>query len=182
MQRIANGTQVASMPTPAAPVGTPGYGTSGDPGAGLLGSIFGADDFNRHQEELMSWLAAAGITPDGNNNAQVLEAAHKIFGGGGTMGGNGWQYLPDGMLLQWGSGATVTGGVAVTFPISFGASPPIVLLSESGAGSWVPASNWTIYGRNSVAAGSMFVNSVTWNGTGFVNGNGNFNWLALGVA
>lgn len=82
MQRIANGTQVASLPTRAAPVGTPGYGTNGDPGAGQLGSIFGADEFNPIQEELMSFLTAAGITPDADNYGQVLEAVQTLVGGG----------------------------------------------------------------------------------------------------
>jgi hypothetical protein len=129
MYRLANGTQVPSLPAAPAPVGTPGYGTSGNPGAGLLGSIFGAAEFNTLQEELMSFLAAAGITPDRNNHAQVLAACTALFGGGGTLAANGWQRLPGGLILQWGSFGGTTGalvdGVAehatilVTFPVAF---------------------------------------------------------------
>jgi hypothetical protein len=79
MYRLANGTQVPALPAVPAPVGTPGYGTNGDPGAGLLGSIFGAAEFNVLQEELMSFLLAAGITPDQGNYGQVLAACLTLF-------------------------------------------------------------------------------------------------------
>ncbi|MBU8545800.1 MULTISPECIES: gp53-like domain-containing protein [Roseomonadaceae] len=79
MYRLANGTQVPALPAAPAPVGTPGYGTNGDPGAGLLGSIFGAAEFNVIQEELMSFLLAAGITPDQENYGQVLAACLTLF-------------------------------------------------------------------------------------------------------
>ena len=184
MQRIANGTQVASLPTPAAPVGAPGYGTNGDPGAGLLGSIFGADEFNRLQEELMAFLTAASIAPDGANNGQVLAAARLLFGGGGVLGATGWQYLPDRLLIQWGSGSTSSGGVAITFPVSFGNNSYSVILSEAASNSW-GGSDVTVYGRQAVGAlpGSMFVNSRTWNGTTFVpSTSAFFNWFALGDA
>jgi hypothetical protein len=82
MDRIANGTQVASLPTPATAVGTPGYGTNGDPGAGLLGSIFGADEFNPLQEELMAFLTAAGVAPSRTVHNKVLAAATILFGPG----------------------------------------------------------------------------------------------------
>ncbi|WP_439598004.1 hypothetical protein [Falsiroseomonas sp.] len=85
MYRLANGTQVPSLPAAPAPVGTPGFGTSGNPGAGLLGSIFGAPEFNTLQEELMSFLLAAGIAPDRDNFAQVLEACRILFGGRGAL-------------------------------------------------------------------------------------------------
>jgi hypothetical protein len=84
MYRLANGTQVASLPAAPAPVGTPGYGTDGNPGAGQLASIFGAAEYNRLQEELMAFLTAAGIAPDKDDNGQVLQAVRRLFGGGLT--------------------------------------------------------------------------------------------------
>ena len=129
MDRLANGTQVPALPTMPAPVGTPGYGTNGNPGLGQLGSIFGAAEFNPIQEELMSFILAAGITPDRNNFAQVLAACTALFGGGGTLSANGWQRLAGGLILQWGSFSGTTGSlvdgvaenpaIAVTFPIAF---------------------------------------------------------------
>lgn len=132
MQRIANGTQVASLPIPAAPIGTPGYGTSGDPGAGLLGSVFGADDFNRHQEELMAFLTAAGVTPDGGNNSQVLASARKLFGEMLIAGGTGAMRLPGGALLQWGNFLTSSAAdVWVAFPLSFVSAPWTLVVSHN---------------------------------------------------
>ena len=46
MRRLANGTQVAALPAPAAAIGTPGYATRGDPGAGLQASIIDPDQHN----------------------------------------------------------------------------------------------------------------------------------------
>lgn len=34
MHRLSNGKQIASLPTPAAVYGTPGYATTGNPGTG----------------------------------------------------------------------------------------------------------------------------------------------------
>lgn len=79
MQRLSNGTQVAAMPAPLAVSGTPGFATRGDPAAGLLASIFDADQYNRLQEELMAFLVAAGTLPNSANNAQVLAAVTALF-------------------------------------------------------------------------------------------------------
>lgn len=78
MYRLSNGSQVASLPTPAADVGTPGYATNGIVGS-QLGSVIDADQFNIHQEELMAILAAASISADKTNNAQVLAAINSII-------------------------------------------------------------------------------------------------------
>jgi hypothetical protein len=84
MQRIQNGTQVSVMPPLPAAIGTPGYGTNGDPAAGLESSIFGANEFNPIQEELIGIILAGGLTPDRSNNAQVLAALRALFTSGGV--------------------------------------------------------------------------------------------------
>lgn len=78
MYRLANGTQVAALPAPAADSGTPGYATWGVVG-GQDPSIIDPDMFNIHQEELISIVTAGGITPDKTNNAQVLAALRVLF-------------------------------------------------------------------------------------------------------
>ncbi|EFG83723.1 hypothetical protein [Novacetimonas hansenii] len=78
MYRLANGTQVATLPAPAADSGTPGYATWGVVG-GQDPSIIDPDMFNIHQEELISIVTAGGITPDKTNNAQVLAALRVLF-------------------------------------------------------------------------------------------------------
>jgi hypothetical protein len=78
MHRLSNGTQVTSLPTPAAVSGTPGYATAGSPGV-TPASVIDPDAFNTHQEELIAVIAAAGITLDKTNNAQLLAALNARF-------------------------------------------------------------------------------------------------------
>lgn len=37
----------------------------------------------------------------------------------GSIGANGYQKLPNGLIIQWGSASANTTGVGVTFPIAF---------------------------------------------------------------
>lgn len=94
MYRLANGTQVAALPTPAADTGTPGFATNGVVG-GQAPSIIDADAFNNQQEELIALLTAAGIAPDKTNNAQVLAALRSMFV---TLGGGKYQVAGKVML------------------------------------------------------------------------------------
>ncbi|WP_419900680.1 gp53-like domain-containing protein [Roseomonas sp. USHLN139] len=43
-----------------------------------------------------------------------------VYGFGSSQGGSGWQRLPSGLLIQWGTGTgSAAGGVSVTFPMAF---------------------------------------------------------------
>jgi hypothetical protein len=74
MHRISNGSQVTSLPTPAAVTGTPGFATPGNPGASLAATTIDPDAFNAQQEEIIGVVIAAGLTPSKTNNAQLLQA------------------------------------------------------------------------------------------------------------
>lgn len=78
MHRIDNTTAVAQLPAPA-PVGTPGYFTGGDLVGGVAPTIVDADWLNAIQEELISILAAGGITPNKTQKNQVLQALQAMF-------------------------------------------------------------------------------------------------------
>jgi hypothetical protein len=109
MQRIANGTQVSAKPALAAAIGTPGYGTNGDPAAGQESSIFGADEFNPIQEELLSIILAAGLTPNRNDWSQVLAALRAMFAPRSTyFAASGTYTVPAGVtrirVRLWGAG------------------------------------------------------------------------------
>jgi hypothetical protein len=86
MRRLANGTQVNSLPPAAAAIGTPGYGTDGNPAAGQQSSTFDAAAFNIIQEELVAPIVSAGIPLDssGTNNEQLLAALRLLFTSGGV--------------------------------------------------------------------------------------------------
>jgi hypothetical protein len=64
-------TAVGTLPTPAAP-GTPGFFSNGNPALGIPSTIVDQDWANRMQEEVMSVLTSAGITPVKSNYSQLL--------------------------------------------------------------------------------------------------------------
>lgn len=78
MFRIDNASAAVSLPTPAA-AGTPGYFTKGDPASSVPATVVTDDWLNAMQEEIMSLLAAAGITPDKTNFTQVLASIRELI-------------------------------------------------------------------------------------------------------
>ncbi|MBX9593319.1 MAG: hypothetical protein K2X46_03070 [Roseomonas sp.] len=98
-------------------------------GTGVRGTTHAAADRNAVQEEIMSVIEAAGLTPDDGDWTQMLAGMRLLFGGGGSVGGSGWQKLPGGLIIQWGTYSSTTGalsngvaedaGVVVTFPHTF---------------------------------------------------------------
>ncbi len=73
MYQIDTSTAVGVEPTPGAP-GTPGYFTDGNPVGNIPATVVSADWLNAIQDELLSILAAAGITPSKATRNQVLSA------------------------------------------------------------------------------------------------------------
>lgn len=73
MFRIDVASAVSTLPTPAAP-GTPGYATNGNPATGSPPTIIDADWGNRIQEELMTFVLGASLTPSKTNYTQVAQA------------------------------------------------------------------------------------------------------------
>ena len=80
MFRIDNSTAAASLPAPS-PAGTPGYFTGGNPSTGIAPTIVDPHFLNMVQEEIMSVLAAASITPDKADYTQLLQAIAAIANG-----------------------------------------------------------------------------------------------------
>jgi hypothetical protein len=81
MHRISNGSQVTSLPTPAAVTGTPGFATAGVVGS-LAPTVIDPDTFNTHQEELVGIVLAGALALDKTNNGQVLAALKVLFATG----------------------------------------------------------------------------------------------------
>lgn len=73
MYRIDIASASSTLPTPASP-GTAGYFTDGNPGLGQAPTIVPADWMNRIQEELISLLTAASITPVKTSYNQVASS------------------------------------------------------------------------------------------------------------
>lgn len=78
MFRTDQNTAVTSLPVPA-PAGTPGFFTGGNPATGQAATILDADWLNMVQEELMSVLAAASITPSKTTYTQIVAAIRALI-------------------------------------------------------------------------------------------------------
>lgn len=96
-------------------------------GSGLRGTALIAADRNAIQEEILAVQDAAGLTPNASDWTQLLQAGRILFGGGGTLAGNGWQKLAGGLIVNWGlwggtddvggsATLTVSGSFALAFP------------------------------------------------------------------
>ena len=139
MHRIDQPTAVSTLPTPAA-AGTPGYFTGGNPATGSPATVLDADWANNIQEELISILIAASVSPSKTANNQVLIALQDIFlqksnnlsdlgslstaltnlGFSQSAGSSGYVKLPGGIIIQWADVAIPTGnGDVVTLPTTF---------------------------------------------------------------
>ena len=106
------------------------------------------------------------------------------------LGRNGWQTLPSGLIVQWGTGLTVTGQLdPVSFPLTFPNAAYNVTVSEGASGGWnnpaysVPVP--TIYGVNNLSASGFQVSCLS----PIINGasssiayakNSGYNWMAYG--
>jgi hypothetical protein len=86
-----------------------------------------------------------------------------------SLAANGYQVLPSGLILQWGTGSTTTSGVTVTFPIAFTAQARVALAANSSSAALVT--------YQSLGLTSVFVQGWT---TAPAAANVGFSWLAMG--
>lgn len=84
MQRVATGSQIASLPAVNADVGTPGFFDNQPPGLGVTPTVPGPDWFNRVQEELVAPVTGTGQTLGDSAVNQLLLAIKRIAGGNVT--------------------------------------------------------------------------------------------------
>ncbi len=139
MLRIDHTTAVAALPPPE-PAGTPGYFTKGNPAGGLLATRVKYDWLNGIQEEICGAIEGSGLVLDKEDNGQLLAAIRGVY----LHGVNGYQKLPSGLILQWGSliYTSVTAGEAtVTLPLAFPTAFYMVLVSDN-AGSPGGVQGW----------------------------------------
>lgn len=132
--------------TPPSPPTTPstGYPTAGDPTLGVPPTKGGEYWFYQLAAELTAILTAAGITADHTNLTQLLTALRSagVFQTpalgdrttkaatmacfsqefGSSLGASGYQKLPSGLIIQWGtvaSNSVAPYTTTVTLPIAF---------------------------------------------------------------
>lgn len=87
MFRIDSPATAAALAVPAAPGGTIGYFTEGDPVNSVPATVVSADWLNTIQEELMAIVLGAGIVPAKATRNQVLTSIQKLIQQGGQTAG-----------------------------------------------------------------------------------------------
>lgn len=102
MRRIDVPSAAAVAPTPPA-AGTEGFFTNGNPATGTPATEVPDWFLNMVQEELRAVVVAGGLTPSKTVWTQLRDALAALYGGGGNLAANGWQRLPGGLIVQWGS-------------------------------------------------------------------------------
>lgn len=136
MFRIDDPSAAASLPVPE-PTGTPGFWTEGNPATGIPATLERASWFNSIQEELMSVLAAGGITASKTTYTQLLAALQAMYGNGRighAFTANDWVPLAGGLIVQWGvaPAGSSSSGSTVSFPVAFPNSCLSVTVSDAG--------------------------------------------------
>lgn len=96
-----------------------------------------------------------------------------------SLAGSGWQRLPSGQIVQWGTYTTAGGTVNVTFPLAFPNAVFRVLVSEAAATGW-SGSNVTMHGVGAVSTTGFTARSVTWGGSSFSGSIATGNFWAIG--
>lgn len=135
-----------------------GYPTDGDLPTSVPPTNPGAWWFHMITEEIRAVIVAGGLTPSGTVLTQLLAALDARYAAGGTavhlsdltgsnqlLATSGYQKLPGGLILQWGSAyvgdysAGVNDPHSVTFPLAFPGGVYQVLTTWSD-----PTSNTTV--------------------------------------
>jgi len=128
--------------------------TGGNPQTGELPTALDQDFFDSLQEEICGVIEGGGIALAKGDRGQLLKALKAIFPVSSLFGNKlsaaGYQKMPGGVIIQWG---TITGGVgqlAGTYPMAFpnGVFQACAVLADKTSGA---TSGITLY---SAAAGS----------------------------
>lgn len=152
-----------SLPTPAADGDVTGYFRDGNPSLGEQGTQVTADWLNAVQEELLSVIQYAGITPDKDTHTQLLSALKLMAGEVSTS------------VQTTNGSAAVAHSIAVAQGEAFTVEAMIVGRKSDGTAF----GHWKLFGgfyRNS--GGNVTQNDVTSIPTSIVpSGEGTTTWL-----
>lgn len=76
------------------------------------------------------------------NAAQSSVQPSEFTGANQSLASPGYQRLPGGLIIQWGTGQTAVGGGSVSFPVSFTTACLNVQVTNWTGGSPLPPANW----------------------------------------
>ena len=95
---------------------------------------------------------------------------------------SGWQRLPSGVILQWGTNLMTTGYLdSFAFPLTFPNTGLMVVACEGSVGGWGSSPVPTIYGVANISASGFQASCVEITSSGAIyDKQAGFNWLAIG--
>ncbi|CAI1643699.1 gp53-like domain-containing protein [Serratia proteamaculans] len=114
MQKVGSTTDTADVN---------GEWTNGNVAQGVPPTIINADILNTYQRELVNIVRESGMALDSNNDSQAIESLKSIFpltsSFSSTKQSAGYQKLPGGLIIQWGTAGGISGDMAAAFPVTF---------------------------------------------------------------
>lgn len=167
---FASGASGTPPTAPASP--SIGYPTKGNAGTGTPATKPGEYWYHMITEEMRAVITAAGLTPSQSDLTQLLQALPGALASRPEMArsiaASGYQKLPGGLIIQWGSGVVTSGSLgAVVFPVAFTTAGFIGVASVANTANGYAAS----VGYLSVGSMQIFHNAPT---------NQVINWIAIG--
>ncbi|WP_435316978.1 gp53-like domain-containing protein [Klebsiella variicola] len=159
--------------------------TNGNVANGISPTIINAEMLNTFQRELVNAVEGASITLDENDDAQLYKAIVKTIKqqSQALLNNVGYQKLPSGLIIQWGSGiADINGSKRINYPMPFQVVVYQVIVSPTNKydnNSFVIANvdntNYQLGYFDMVS----YIFDMT-SGVGRKDSNG-FTWLAIGM-
>lgn len=153
---------------------------------GLDGTDLSALWHNGVQEEILHVIEAAGIIPGDADDTQLLQGIQaSVFSAfPASLGASGWQKLASGLIVQWATGATVSGASdLIYYPIVFpNAVLGQVVIEENSVG-WQSGGTVqpTVFGTAPYSAAAFKLLCARWNGTAFQFAGGDaYFYIAVG--
>jgi len=125
-------------------------------------------------------LSSPGLSGNVLTSTGTAWISQAIGGGSGSIAANGYQTLFNGLILQWGNSATVSGGTptTVTFPIAFPNACFVVLGTASAVPPTYPTGDNTCNVTDVTA--SSFGMTIAGQGGGLFFIDMPFFWFAVG--
>lgn len=118
---------------------------------------------------------ATSGTPDGWTVVAYQQANNQFPA---TLAAAGYQKLPSGTIIQWGSCTATSGTGTATFPTTFPVACRSVSLIDSNGSGW-NSTNLSVWATTTLGASSFSVKMMNWNGAWAV-GSGVCNYIAVG--
>ena len=141
------------------------------------GTIIPAAWLNSILANLRGAIRGSGLVTEDNADTMLFRA----ISGVSSLASSGYQKLPSGLIVQWGTGSQNFGPHAVTFPITFPNAVFCIVANDNGASTW-SASNVTVLGTSGATTSGFSLNAANWTGSAFqFSGvSVNFGYVAIG--